>query len=234
MPKVVCFDFDDVIVNNKLIFKLPFIGHKLRSFELGAQYLEGSLDPKNFNKFAGEVMKQLEGIHVDNVMRILLHMRLQKGARETLAALVKDGYKIVIISTNDESFIKRFLEKHKMLQYVSHIYAARFGLKNGVMTGNIYGDVIRTEKTGVVPVLEKKYKMKRREIVYVGDGLTDLPIMKKVGCGILFNPNMMTKMEVFTSKEMKKKEKEGRLFLAEGKDLRCVLEFIPKEKKVRT
>lgn len=227
MQKLVCLDFDDVIVNNKMIFKLPFIGHKLRTFELGAQFMEGNLDPKKFNLFVNEVMKELSGVHIDQVMRMLLHMRLQKGARQVLEKLTKNGYKIVIISTNDETFIRKFLEKHNLLQHISHIYAAKFGLKNGLMTGKIYGDVIKTEKIGIVSLLEKIYKVKRNDIIYVGDGLTDLPIMKKIGYGILFNPNSLTKIEVFTDKSLKAKEKSGKLFLAEGKDLQCVLDFIP-------
>lgn len=227
MQKLICFDFDDVIVNNKFVFKIPVIGHKLRTFELGAQFIEGNLDPKKFNRFMDEVMKQVKDVHIDHVMKLLLHMHLQKGARETLAQLKKNGYKIIIVSTNDETFIRRFLEKHHLLEYVSHIYAARFGLKNSIMTGKIYGDVIKTEKTGIIPRLEKIYKVKRSEIIYVGDGLTDLPIMKKVGRGILFNPNAITKMEIFTNKKLKKMENEGKLFLAEGKDLRCIIDFVP-------
>ncbi len=227
MPKIICFDFDDVLVNNKMVFKIPLIGHKLRTFELGAEFIEGNLDPKKFSAFMSEVMKQLKGIHIDHVMRILLHLRVQKGAKEVLSKLKKEGYEIVIVSTNDETFIKRFLEKHNLSRYVSHIYAARFGLKNGLMTGKVYGDVIKTEKTGIIKRLERLYKIKRSEIIYVGDGLTDLPIIKKVGCGILFNPNALTKIEVFTDKTLKKKENTGKLFLVENKDLRDALRFIP-------
>ena len=226
MRKLILFDFDDVIVNNKFVFKIPIIGHKLKSFELGAQYIEGNLDPKSFNKFMNEVLKQLKDVHIDTVMRLLLHMRLQKGARELFAQLKRNGYTIVIVSTNDETFIRRFLEKHKLSGYVSHVYAARFGLKNGLMTGKIYGDVIKTEKTGIIPRLEKIYRVKRKHIIYVGDGLTDLPIMKIVGRGILFNPNMMTKIEVYMNKTLKQRENSGSLLLAEGKDLRCVLPFV--------
>ena len=227
MHKIVCFDFDDVIINNKFIFKLPFIGRKLRTLELGAEFIEGRLDPKKFNKFASGVMKEMTGIPVNTVMRILLHMRLQKGARETLEAVKKKGYKIVIISTNDETFIRKFMEKHNLLQHISHIYAAKFGVKNGLMTGVISGDVIKTEKTGIIPKLEKIYNIKRSHIIYVGDGLTDLPIIKKIGTGVLFNPNELTKLEVFTSRQLREKEKKGRLFITNGKDLRSVLEFIP-------
>ena len=180
----------------------------------------------SFNKFANGVLQELKGIHVDNVMRIMLHMRLQKGARETLDALKKKGYKIIIISTNDEVFIKKFLTKHNLLQHVSHIYAARFGVKNGIMTGTIAGDVIKTEKLGILPKLEKLYKIKRSKMIYVGDGLTDLPIMKKIGTGILFNPNEFTKLEVFTDKVLRSKEKKGKLSIVNEKDLREVLQFI--------
>ncbi len=226
MKKLICFDFDDVIVNNRFVFKIPIIGHKLRTFELGAKFLEGNLDPKGVNNVMYEVLKQLKDIHIDTVMRLLLHMRLQKGARELFKKLKDEGYTIIIVSTNDETFIRRFLEKHKLLQYVSHIYAARFGLKNGLMTGKIYGDVIKTEKTGIIPLLEKIYKVKRKNMIYIGDGLTDLPIMKKVGKGILFNPNTLTRVEIYTNKMLKAKENSGNLVLTEGKDLRCVLQFV--------
>lgn len=227
MHKIICFDFDDVIVSNKLLFKLPFIGRKIKTFELGAEFIEGRLDPKKFNKFANGVMKEMEGIHVNNVMRILLHMRLQKGARETIESVKKKKYRIVIISTNDEAFIKKFLEKHNLLQHVSHIYAAKFGVKKGIMTGTISGEVIKTEKLGILPKLEKMYKVKRRDMIYVGDGLTDLPIMKKIGTGILFNPNEFTKLEIFTDKILRNKEKKGDLYITNGNDLRTVMQFIP-------
>lgn len=94
------------------------------------------------------------------------------------------------------------------------------------MTGKITGDVIRTEKTGIISRLEKLYRVKRNEIIYVGDGLTDLPVIKKVGKGILFNPNALTRMEIYTNKALKEKENKGCLLLAEGRDLRGILKFI--------
>lgn len=226
MQKIICFDFDDVIVNNRFVFKVPLIGRRLRAFELGKQFMEGNLDPKKFNTFMGELMNQLRGVHIDTVMKLLLHMRLQKGAKELLEKLKKGNYKIVIVSVNDKDFIKKFLEKHNILQYVSHVYAAKFGLKNGVMTGKIYGDVIKTEKTGIIRLLENRYKVKLKDVIYVGDGLTDLPVIKKVGKGVLFNPNYLTRKEIRTNKILKRMKKSGNLFITEGNDLQCVLEFV--------
>jgi HAD superfamily phosphoserine phosphatase-like hydrolase len=226
MSKLVCFDFDDVIVNNRIYLKIPLLRKKFKAFELGKDFIKGSLDPKQFNTFANHLMQQVEGMSAEFIIRLLLRMRLRKGTKEVFRQLHKNGYKIVIVSVNDEVFIKRFLEKHKLTEYVAHIYAAKFGVKDGKLTGTIDGEVIKTEKTGVLPIIERKYNIKRFDVIYVGDGLTDLPMMKKIGKGILFNPNPLTKVEVFTDKILKGKEEKGELFLVEAKDLRDIMEFI--------
>jgi phosphoserine phosphatase len=135
-------------------------------------------------------------------------------------------YKIVIVSANDERFIKKYLKKHRIEKYVDHIYAARLGIKNGILTGKIFGDVIKTEKVGVVSKIEKLYKAKKKDIIYIGDGLTDLPIIKRVGIGILFCPNELTKAEVFTNKILKDKIERNDLFLVEERNLNEIMKFI--------
>ena len=226
MHRLICFDFDDVIADSKSLSRLPFIGGRVRSMELGPEFIEGTLNPKKFKKFMDDVVKQISGINAGLVIRVLLRMKLHKGVRETLEKLHNSGYKIVIISTNDEDFIRRYMEKHRLDKYVDHVYAATFEVKDGKITGKIKGEVLRDEKVHIVPRLEKKYKIKRREMIYVGDGLTDLAIMKIIGRGVLFNPNMLTKAEVFASSKLRQKENKGELFLAEGNDLRKIMEFI--------
>jgi phosphoserine phosphatase len=77
-----------------------------------------------------------------------------------------------------------------------------------------------------VKKIEKTYRIKKKDVIYIGDGLTDLPIMKLVGNGILFCPNELTKAEVFTDKILMKKEKNGELFLVENNNLNEILKFI--------
>ncbi len=225
MTKLVCFDFDDVIVDNRILLKLPFIGNRFKRMELGVEYLEGSLDPKKFSVFSKNLLESLKGVEAKTIEKYLLKIRLHKGVKEVFEHVSKD-HKIVIVSTNDETFIKKFLEKHNLLQHVSHVYATKYEIKNGILTGKVSGDALKTEKLGVIPVLKKRYKAKPGNIVYVGDGLTDLPLMKKTGVGILFNPNTFTKAEIFLDKTLKKKINANKLFLVENKDLRKVLAYI--------
>ena len=151
---------------------------------------------------------------------------MNKNAKNVIKKLKKDGYKIVIVSINDEGMIKKFLKKNDIDKYVDHIYAAKLGVKNGILTGNVSGNVVETEKTGVVRKIEKLYRARKEDIIYVGDGMTDLPIMKKVGRAILFCPNALTNVEVLADKQLMKMKKDERLFLVEEKDLSKILDFV--------
>ena len=133
-------------------------------------------------------------------------MKLRKGAEQTFKEIKDRGMKIVIVSINDENLIREFLRRNKIDKYADHIYAAKIEVKNGILTGRITGDVLKDEKVGVLKIIEKKYNAKKSEVIYIGDGLTDLPIIKKVGKGILFSPNAVTRAEVYTDKQLKKME----------------------------
>ena len=225
--KVVCFDFDDVITRKNIAMKLlGMAGHKFRQLKLELEMLEHNRDPKKFAELIKKFAELTKGMNIESVERILKLMKLRKGAKETFEKIKKSGMKIVIVSINDESLIKEFLLRNRLHEYVDHIYAAKIEVKNGILTGKITGDVLKDEKIGVLKIIEKKYTASKKDITYVGDGLTDLPIIKRVGRGILFSPNAITRAEVYADKALKKMESSGRLFLVENHDLRKILEFI--------
>src|SRR3989344_8591239 len=207
MTKVVCFDFDNVIVDTSLAIKLLVFGDKFKEFSAGIDFLLHNTEPKKFFKSVKKIMRLAKGMPEDRIKKILLEAHITEGAKETFQSLKKKKVKIVIASINDADLIKECLKKNNLLKYVDHIYASKMGVRDGKLTGEISGDVIETEKVGVVNKIEKLYRVKRKDILYIGDGLTDLPIMKSVGRGILFSPNSLTKTEVFSSKEFDKRGK---------------------------
>ncbi|MEM7819323.1 MAG: HAD-IB family phosphatase [Candidatus Aenigmatarchaeota archaeon] len=225
--KVICFDFDDVIVRTNTIHKLiKLFGQRLKIFELEIEFLEDNLEPKKFFGVVKRIVMMGKGLEFKKIKNYMLKFGVNKGVKHVFKFLKSKNYKIVIVSTNDQRIIKDFLKKNHIDKYIDQIYAAKLGIKNGLLTGKIYGDVIKTEKTGIVKKIEKKYKIKKEDIIYIGDGLTDLPIIKLVGRGILFCPNELAKAEVFIDKTLKKKEKNGKLFLVEKKDMREILKFV--------
>ena len=227
MKKIICFDFDDVIINTNIVKKIGrYFKNRFEEKKIEGEFLLDSDNPRKFYRFAKNFIRLGRGMDFKFVKRIAMRFRLMKGAGETLKSLKKRGYKIVIVSANDERIIMEFMKKHGIHGFIDHIYASKFGVRDGKLDGNIYGTVIRTEKVGVVKEIEKKYRVSRKDIIYVGDGLTDLPIMKKVGSGILFCPKEPALIEVLRNKALKRMKSEGRLFVVGKKDLREVLRFV--------
>jgi phosphoserine phosphatase len=224
---VICFDFDDVIVKTNTVNRLvKLFGHRLKVFKVEVEFLEDNMKPDKFFEVIKKIVHMGKGLEFERVKKYMIRFGLNKGAHHTLSELKKRGYKIVIVSTNDERIIKEFLTNHGLDKYIDHIYASRIGVKNGIITGQIYGDVVRTEKTGVVNKIKSKYGVNPANIIYVGDGLTDLPVMKLVGYSILFCPNKLTKIEVMNNSCLHNKEKEGGLIVIKKRDLREVLRFV--------
>lgn len=224
---VICFDFDDVIVKTNTVNRLvKLFGHRLKVFKAEVEFLEDNMKPEKFFEVIKKIVSMGKGLEFERVKKYMIRFGMNKGAHQTFAELKKRGYKIVIVSTNDERIIKEFLEKHGLYKYIDHIYASRIGVKNGIITGKIYGDVVRTEKTGIVKTLKSKYGVNRANIIYVGDGLTDLPVMKLVGYSILFCPNKITKIELLGDSCLRTKQKEGGLIIIKKRDLREVLRFV--------
>jgi HAD superfamily phosphoserine phosphatase-like hydrolase len=224
--KIVCFDFDNVISDGNLISKLFKLRPEFRELELGLEFMVDNMNPKEFFTVMKKIVKLGKGLELDKIRKVMLGFGVIRGVRKTFTTLKKNGYKIVIVSAGDRSMIREFLKKNKLLAYVDHIYGSELGSRNNRLTGMIYGDVIRTEKTGAFKEIEKMYKAKKDDVVYVGDGLTDLPMMKLAGKSILFCPNVLTKIEAFRDKTLTKKEKNGKLFLIEKKDMTEILKFI--------
>lgn len=225
--RVICLDFEGVILDGSATLKmLESIGHEFEEIKLIIRFLKSSSKPKRFRIVAKEIARSLKGMKAKDLERVGLMLKMTKGVRQALKVMRDRGEKVVIVSTNDKRFILDFFNSHGIDKYIDHVYAARLGVRNGRLTGKIYGDVIRNEKIGVVKKIERLFRVKKNKIIYIGDGLTDLPIMRRVGMAILFCPNTITKIEVFKDKALRRKHKDGELFLVDKKDLREVLRFI--------
>ena len=225
--RVVCLDFDNVIINDSVSRFLSLMGSRIEKLKIEIDFLQDNMEPKKFFKLAKRMAMMPKGMDYEKLSEMMLKRgKITNGAKRLLSRLDKDGHKIVIVSTNDESFIKRVMEKEKLMRYVDHIYASTLVTKNGILTGEIRGDVVKTEKKGAVRKVKNLFKVKESNIVYIGDGLTDIPIMKMVGRSVLFRPNLITKAEVLKDGVMRRMEKEGRIFTVRENNLMHALKYM--------
>ncbi|MCD6558223.1 MAG: HAD family phosphatase [Candidatus Aenigmarchaeota archaeon] len=227
MYRVICFDFDDVIVDTNLCLQIgERFGNKVKELKFLIDFLLHNKKPREFSKIAHQAAKLIRGLPFKDLKKLADHLRLTPGVRETFKQLKKEGYKILIVSANDERIIQYLLKKHSLNSFVDKIFASKLVTNNGTLTGEIRGEVIRTEKVGVIHEIESMFKVTKDEINFVADGITDIPIFKKLGHGIFFCPSFATKSIIYRDRELAELEKNRKIFLVEKKNLQEVLPYI--------
>jgi phosphoglycolate phosphatase-like HAD superfamily hydrolase len=90
------------------------------------------------------------------------------GIKETLSILKERGYRLGVLTSNSEENIKLFLDKNG-LDLFEFTYTS----------SNLFGKVRPLNK------IINKYKLKKDEIIYVGDEVRDIEACKKVGIQII-------------------------------------------------
>lgn len=96
-------------------------------------------------------------------------IKLFPGIKMVLKKLKKTGYRIFIYSSNIEKNINKFLKKHKLEEYFEKIYVGK----------NLLG-----KDKDLISILRKE-KLKKDEVVYIGDEIRDVLACKKVGIKII-------------------------------------------------
>ncbi len=213
--KVICFDFDDVVISgNFLTWIAARFGKKIDEIRIFNEYLSEKDNPEKFELTVKRLVMLGKGMRYEALKRLMLKLKITKGFENTAKELNKRGYKISIISTNDEGLIRNVLVHHKLDRYIDHIYASRLELADGKVTGKLFSDVVKTRKKGIVSRIKKKYKISENDIIYVGDGLTDIPIMKLVGTAILFRPKTEIKAHAMSDSALMEMKRSSRFFIA--------------------
>jgi len=92
-----------------------------------------------------------------------------KGITEILFQLKNNGYKIGVMSSNTLANINAFLRYHKMENIFDFVHSGK----------NIFG------KDKVILRLLSKYKIKRNQVIYVGDETRDIEALKRIRVPII-------------------------------------------------
>lgn len=186
MKKIVIYDFDGTITPYPItvlgiLEKCGFVGggNNLDFKRLVSE----KMSEKNisvYNSFYETIFEIVESkgyLLKDDVLSIgAKRLEYNNGVVEFLEYLYSKGIDNYIISSG----LKCFLKKTVISKYIKEIYATTFKYKNGIVYDieNIVTDVKKIEC--VKDIIIKNKLEDCSNIVYIGDGLTDLPIMEYV------------------------------------------------------
>lgn len=186
--RLVCFDMDSTLIQAEMIVELAKrggVGDKVH--EITEAAMRGEIDFKESFRQRVALLKGLD----ESVMReIAFSMPITEGAHRLISTLRKYGYKTAILS-GGFTYFGRFLQHELGIDYV---YGNELEIADGKLTGNYIGDIVDgAKKAELLKNLAFKEGIALEQVIAVGDGANDLPMLNLAGLGIAFHAKKTVK-----------------------------------------
>lgn len=188
--RLVCFDMDSTLIEAEVIDELAKaagVGNEVAAITERA--MQGALD---FTQSFTQRMALLKGLDESVLSSIADSLPITEGAEHLISTLKKLGYKTAILS-GGFTYFGRVLQRRLGIDYV---FANELEIANGKVTGNVCGAVIDgNRKAELLKELAQKENICLEQVVAVGDGANDLPMLSIAGLGIAFRAKPLVKAE---------------------------------------
>lgn len=188
--RLVCFDMDSTLIEAEVIDELAKaagVGDKVAAITHAA--MSGEID---FDESFRRRMKLLEGLSETVLQEIAESLPLTEGAERLFKTLRQLGYKTAILSGGFQYF-GRYLQNKLGIDYV---YANELDIQNGKVTGEVTGQIVNGQrKAELLQEIAKQENISLEQVVAVGDGANDLPMLSIAGLGIAFRAKPLVRAE---------------------------------------
>jgi phosphoserine phosphatase len=179
--RLVVFDMDSTLIDAEVIDELAIeagVGQQVA--EITEAAMQGKLD---FKQSFEQRLALLKGLDASVLPKIAQRLRLNEGAEHLIATLKKLGFKTAIVS-GGFSFFGEYLQQ---ILGVDYVYANQLDIDNGRVTGRVKGEIIDGQrKADLLKELADREGLMLEQVIAVGDGANDLPMLDIAGLGIAF------------------------------------------------
>ncbi len=180
--RLICFDMDSTLIQTEVIDELAIragVGDKVKAITESA--MRGEIDFCESFKRRVSLLKGLD----ENVMKdIAENLPITEGAERTLRILKQYGYKIAILSGGFNYFGNYLKNKFN----IDFVYANELEIVDGKLTGNYVGDIVDGKrKAELLKLIAQIENLNLQQVIAVGDGANDLPMLNCAGLGIAFH-----------------------------------------------
>ncbi|MBP6370339.1 MAG: phosphoserine phosphatase SerB, partial [Paludibacteraceae bacterium] len=180
--RLICFDMDSTLIQTEVIDELAEkagVGKKVRAITEAA--MRGEID---FNESFIKRVALLKGLDESVMEEIAQNLPIMDGAKRLMTILKKYGFKIAILS-GGFTYFGNALKKQFDVDYV---YANELEIVNGKLTGKHLGEIVDGKrKAELLRLIAQFEKIELEQVIAVGDGANDLPMLNLAGLGIAFH-----------------------------------------------
>ena len=186
--RLVVFDMDSTLIEAEVIDELAKeagVGEKVAA--ITEQAMRGEID---FTESFARRVGLLEGLDESVLAEVAVRLKMTEGAERLISTLKSLGYKTAILSGGFTYFAKGLQNKLG----IDYVYANELEIKNGKVTGQVTGQVVDGQrKAALLDELAAKEKIGRQQVIAVGDGANDLPMLSRAGLGVAFRAKPVVK-----------------------------------------
>ena len=186
--RLVVFDMDSTLIDAEVIDELAHeagVGDQVAAITEAA--MQGELD---FKESFTQRMALLKGLDASVLQSVAERLTLNEGAEHLISTLKKLGYKAAIVS-GGFTFFGEYLQQRLGVDYV---YANQLDIEHGMVTGLVSGEIIDGQrKAELLRQIAQREGLKLQQVIAVGDGANDLPMLSIAGLGIAFRAKPLVK-----------------------------------------
>ncbi len=186
--RLVAFDMDSTLIEAEVIDELARaagVGEQVSAITERA--MRGELD---FKASFRERVALLAGLPESALAEIAEGLPITEGAEHLLHTLRRLGYRTAILS-GGFNYFARHLQARLGIDYV---YANELHIVDGVVTGEVPGEIVDGErKAELLQEIADREGIDLQQVIAVGDGANDLPMLSIAGLGVAFRAKPLVK-----------------------------------------
>jgi phosphoserine phosphatase len=180
--KLVIFDVDGTILQS---YSWQFIHENLGTWNAAKKYADLFFDNQiTYEEWAQRDTALWKGQTIARIGEIIEQMPYTTGAKETIAALKRNGIRLYLLSAGLSQVAQRIQEETGTDGYAANTLV----VKDGFLTGEVEVNVSFYSKDKHLPHILQEFDVALNECAAVGDDVTLVPLFNKVALAIAFNP----------------------------------------------
>ncbi|MFT5481971.1 MAG: phosphoserine phosphatase [Halieaceae bacterium] len=186
--RLVVFDMDSTLIEAEVIDELAKaagVGEEVSAITERA--MAGELD---FSESFRERVGLLKGLDSSVLEELANNLPITEGAENLIGTLKSLGYRTAIVSGGFEYFGRHL----QQLLGIDYVYANQLDIEDGRVTGRVVGEIVDGKrKAELVRELALAEGVDLEQVIAVGDGANDLPMLGIAGLGIAFRAKPLVK-----------------------------------------
>ena len=180
--RLICFDMDSTLIQAEVIDELARKAGVYKEVSaITEAAMRGEID---FTESFKKRVALLKGLDEAVMKEVADNLPLTEGAERLFNTLKKYGYRTAILSggfTYFGNYLKAKLD-------IDYVFANDLEVKDGLLTGRHVGEIIDgNKKAELLKLIAFKEDIHLEQVIAVGDGSNDLPMLRLAGLGIAFH-----------------------------------------------